>query len=205
MIKMATIIVLMCTLLFFTSCSQKTSVRSSAYKHDIHTFTQGDYELGLFTNEISKQLETPIHSHNAKKKLSAPLDEITLIKTESALRIIISGEIFDSNSATPIENATYILGDIIKVLNNYPNIIIQVNGHSDRNEEMGEHQELSDNRAITIAEILYSFESRNETYAKGCGDRKPLFGKNIEDDSISNARVEIYLYPNKEKMLDQCR
>ena len=139
------------------------------------------------------------------KPQASALDEVTLIKLPHALKLILNGQIFKPNSATPIENALYIVQDITKTIKQYPHVIIQVTGHSDSMEKTKEHQDLSDNRAISIAEILYNLDTKNETYAKGCADKKPLFLDANKSEEISNARVEITLYSNKENMIDQCK
>jgi flagellar motor protein MotB len=190
-------------ILLFSACSHKR-IKTTLKEQNLTTFTEGDYELEQLTKELSTKLAIPLYKGEFKQQ-EQPLDEITLIKINHALRLILNGLIFQPNSAKPIENALYIVQDITNILKKYPHIIIQVNGHTDPKEETKNHQDLSDNRAITIAEILYKLDTKNETYAKGCGDKKPLFQIGSASDSHVNARVEIYLYSNKEHMVDQCK
>lgn len=195
--------ILSSALFLFTACSQKTTY-ITGIENNITTFTQGDYEITQVTNELSKSLEIPIENASFYQNIDRTLGEITLIKLPSALCIILNGQIFSTGEGKPIQTATYIIEDITKIIKKYPHLVIQVTGHSDKATEHDD-QDLSDNRAISIAEILYRLEARNDTYAKGCGDRKPLFTTFSNGESISNARVGIYLYGNKEKMIDRCR
>lgn len=191
-------------LLLFSGCSHKKT-QTTLSNTELTAFTVGDYEITQVSKELSQNLSIPLHEKGFDQNQTSTLDEVTLIKVDSALCLILNGKIFQENAADPIENAIYIVQEITEILKKYPNIIIQVTGHTDKDEESEDHQDLSDNRAITIAEILYKLEAKNETYAKGCSDKKPLFLDKKIDNELSNARVEIYLYANKEKMVDRCK
>ena len=197
------ITLLLFLLLFSSACSHKT-VKTSIQEENLTAYTVGDYEIETLSKELPKALSIPLHTKDFNPQNSA-LDEITLIKLDHALKLILNGMIFEPNSATPVENAVYIVQDLTSILKKYPHVVIQVTGHSDSLEKTSHHQDLSDNRAISIAEILYKLDTKNETYAKGCSDKKPLFIDNNQSDDLSNARVEITLYGNKENMIDQCQ
>ncbi len=188
----------------FWACSYKRT-QTSLNEGNLTAFTVGDYELAEAAKELSENLSIPLQEQNEDTKQNIPLNEITLLKVDGALCLILNGQIFQKNKAVPIENAVYIIHEVTNVIKKYPHIIIQVTGHTDSHEETKKHQDLSDNRAISIAEILYKLDAKNETYAKGCADKKPLFLNTDKDDALSNARVEIYLYGNKEKMVDRCK
>ena len=189
--------------LLFTACSSK--ITRTVVTNNITAFTVGDYELTQVTKELSANLSIPIHEKKLDSNQRKSLDELTLIKVDNALCLIIPGNIFNDNKAYPIENAIYVVQEITDILKKYPHIIIQVTGHTDKNEKSKHPQELSDNRAITIAEIFYARDTKNEIFAKGCAQNKPIFTNIQANKRFSNARIEIYLYANKEKMLDPCK
>ena len=197
-------LILLALLLFSSACSTKRT-KIVLKESNLTTFTEGDYELTQVANTLAEDLDIPLHRQNELLKQNLPLDEVTFVKVDHALCLILNGKIFQKNRATPIENAHYIIQDIANVIKQYPHLIIQVTGHTDSHEENTKHQDLSDNRAISIAEILYKLDAKNETYAKGCGDKKPLFFSTDKEDTLSNARVEIYIYANKAKMIDRCK
>ena len=203
MISKQTLYILIGILFFFTACSEKRSYITKI-DNNVSVFTQGDYEITQITQELSRSLETPIEDSRFFQNVNRTLAEVTLVKLPSSLCIILNGKIFTLNNHKPIQSASYIIEDITKIITKYPHLVIQVIGHSNKATE-NNHQDLSDNRAISIAEILYKLEARNDTFAKGCGDRKPLFTTFNSGESVSNARVEIYLYGNKEKMIDHCQ
>ncbi len=204
MLRKLLTLALMMLLLFFSACSYKRT-QTSLNEGNLTAFTAGDYEIAQVAKELSNNLSIPLQEKDYDTNQSIPLDEVTLIKGDASLCIILNGKIFQKNKAIPIENAIYIVQEITDIIKKYPHIIIQVTGHTDTKEETKKHQDLSDNRAISIAEILYKLDAKNETYAKGCADKKPLYSDTSKDDALSNARVEIYLYANKEKMVDHCK
>ncbi len=204
MIDRVLALILIVVLLTFSACSYKR-IKTSLNEGNLTAFTAGDYEISQVTKELSQSLSIPLYEKNYNTKQRTPLDEVTLIKVDGALCIILNGKIFQKNKAIPIDNAVYIVQEITEIIKKYPHVIIQVTGHTDAREETKKHQDLSDNRAISIAEILYKLDAKNETYAKGCADKKPLFHHIDDADELSNARVEIYLYANKEKMVDRCK
>jgi outer membrane protein OmpA-like peptidoglycan-associated protein len=133
------------------------------------------------------------------------LDEVTLIKEKNDLRVIINGHIFELDSAKPVKSTRYIIEDLASVVNSYPHLDIRVYGHSGKDGTDKERQDLSDNRAIAVAQILYELDNKNDTLAKGCSDRKPLFAIDSDEHIISNGRVEIFFYIDSKKAKDQCR
>ena len=191
------------TLLLLTACSQKT-VKKTVHT-DFTSYTIGDYEMVNLMKELNTTLALPIQNTLFEHNLTVPLDEVTLIKEKhNTLRIILNSALFEPNHSIPIANALNVVEELTNVLKKYPHVIVQVSGYTDVSESMKNHQDLSDNRAISIAEILYRLESRHETYAKGCADKNPLYPITNNKSKLSNARVEIYLYPNKSYMKDQC-
>jgi flagellar motor protein MotB len=189
-------------LLLLQACSEKKSY-ITRMENNVTTYTAGDYEITKITSELSKLLDAPIKDQTFYQNDDRTMGEVTLLKLPNSLCVILNGQIFKTGEDKPNETATYIIEDIVTILKKYPHLVVQVTGHSNKATESND-QDLSDNRAISIAEILYKLESRNETYAKGCGDKKPLFTTFSQGESITNARVEIYLYANKEKMVDHC-
>ena len=167
-------------------------------------FREMNYNIKKIAQELSQSLDAPIKSASFYQNEDRTLGEVTLIELPQTLCILLNGKIFKEGEASPHETATYILEDVVAILNKYPHLLLQVTGHSDKTTE-SDNIDLSDNRALAIAEILYGLDSHNDIYAKGCGDKKPLFTSFIHGERVSNARVEIYLYADKEQMVDHCK
>jgi outer membrane protein OmpA-like peptidoglycan-associated protein len=45
----------------------------------------------------------------------------------------------------------------------------------------------------------------NQVFAKGCTYNKSLVPNTTPENMALNRRVEIYLYPNQQAVVDQCR
>jgi flagellar motor protein MotB len=196
-------ITLLSLIFLLQACSEKKTYLTAMH-NDVKAYTAGSYEINQIIQELSKKLDAPIKDSTFYQNDDRTLGEVTLLELPNSICIILNGKIFKRGEDKPNETATYIIEDIVSILKKYPHLVVQVVGHSDKTTESN-NQDLSDNRAISIAEILYNLESRNETYAKGCSDKKPLFTTFQKGESISNARIEIYLYSNKGSMIDHCR
>ena len=82
-------------------------------------------------------------------------------------------------------------------LQQYPNSQIQVVGHTDSDGDAAYNQELSERRAIAVADILFDAgvpASRLEI--AGRGESQPIASNLSEDGKSRNRRVEIVILPN---------
>jgi len=157
----------------------------------------------MVAKELASSLSIPIKNGTISQEERDNLDEITLIALPNAINLTLNGQIFEPNKSKPNDNVVPLIEEISENLKKYPQLIIQVTGHTDK-EESGVHQDLSNDRALNIAEMFYTLELPHEIFAKGCADEKPLFSKKADNKTLSNARVEIYLYADKEQMKDYC-
>jgi flagellar motor protein MotB len=182
---------------FLFGCSEKTPTVQTASVVDPNN------PLDMLGVDLAKKLKVQLLFNDINHQNT--LDEVTLIKEKDALRVIINGHIFEKNAAKAVKSTRYIIEDLASVINSYPHLYIMVYGHSGKDGTTKERQDLSDNRAIEVAQILYQLDTKNDTLAKGCSDRKPLFAIDSDEHIISNGRVEIYMYLNSKKSKDQCR
>ena len=189
--------------LLFTACSTKTT--HITITNNITAFTVGDYELAQVGRALSTALATPLLQYKEETNQSKKMDLLTLRKEKNDLALTLHGDIFQKGQARPETNIINLIEHIADTLKRYPHIVIQLTGNTDNDEQSQDFQELSDNRAITIAEIFYTKDSNNEIFAKGCNHNKELVKATPKDNRFSNAPIHIYLYANKEKMLDPCK
>jgi len=85
---------LMILLLCFSACSYKRT-QTSLNEANLTAFTAGDYEIVQVAKELSENLAIPLQEKKFDTNQSMPLDEVTLIKVDSALCIILNGKILD--------------------------------------------------------------------------------------------------------------
>ncbi|AJR03048.1 OmpA family protein [Siansivirga zeaxanthinifaciens] len=102
--------------------------------------------------------------------------------------------LFDTGKATIKSQSAAVLGDIIKILNEYPNSKFTVEGHTDSVGSETLNQRLSDARANSVKEYL--IENGIDAFrlsALGYGESKPIDTNKTSKGRANNRRVEINL------------
>jgi outer membrane protein OmpA-like peptidoglycan-associated protein len=112
---------------------------------------------------------------------------------------------FPSGSSTLTASAQNKIGNLITILQKYQTTLIQVIGHTDNRGSHSFNQNLSESRAATVASIIRNSNINNAIYKRGCSFDKPIAPNTTRSNLALNRRVEIFLYPNQEAVIDQCR
>lgn len=82
-------------------------------------------------------------------------------------------------------------------LNEFPNSIVQVIGHTDSDGEAAFNQDLSERRARSVANVLLnSGVSGGRIVTIGRGESQPVASNNSAEGKRQNRRVEIVITPN---------
>ncbi len=161
------------------------------------------YNLDKQAAEVAKSLETEV---NTSPNAEATSDEdIIVTKSDNFVKITFRDKMmFPTNSAEPTPTAKFKINKLISVLKNYPQTIIQVVGHTDNRGSFAYNQTLSKKRARTVANMIINGGIANPVYEKGCSYAKPVVPNTTPENMALNRRVEVYLYPKKEFIVDQC-
>ena len=103
---------------------------------------------------------------------------------------------FASESAAINPAFTEVLGSVALVLNEYKQTLIDVNGHTDSTGTFALNQQLSQQRARSVADYLVSLQVNPQRVAvQGFADTQPIAPNNTEAGKAQNRRVEIRLVP----------
>ena len=101
---------------------------------------------------------------------------------------------FDSASLAP--QFQPVLNDLAVTLNEYNQTIIEVAGHTDSVGDAAYNQNLSEQRAATVANYLASRGvNRDRMITIGAGETRPVASNDTESGRAQNRRVEITLVP----------
>ncbi len=176
-------------ILFILSIESCSSKKASQDRVDVKRIKN---PIKILSAKIAKRLDIKPFSGDISKLET--LDEITLIQKKHYIKIILNGHIFEEKSARTVPSARNIIEALADLINGYKHLDIRVYGHSPNSVHHFEKKSLSDNRAISIAQIIYTLDNQNDTLAKGCADKIPLFTPDSKEHIISNGRVEIYIY-----------
>lgn len=98
---------------------------------------------------------------------------------------------FDLNKYDIRPDAKLELDKIVKIMNDYPDIVIELGSHTDCRASKEYNQALSDNRAkASAAYVKARITKPSRIYGKGYGETKPVNGCACEGDQKSNCSEE---------------
>ncbi|HKT96687.1 MAG TPA: OmpA family protein, partial [Paraburkholderia sp.] len=101
---------------------------------------------------------------------------------------------FDTNSYAIKPSFAPVLDQVAQTLQQNPEVVAQVVGHTDNTGQPAYNQTLSVNRAQSVVNYLGSRGvAMQRMAAEGRGDTQPIADNNTEAGRAANRRVEIYL------------
>lgn len=124
---------------------------------------------------------------------------IDVTTTDGGKAILVNlpdGVTFDVGSYTLKPEFRATLDKVAQSLNEYPNSLIDVYGHTDSTGSDAYNQTLSENRARTVANYLTSRGvSASRIRSQGFGETMPVASNDTEEGRAKNRRVEIKIVP----------
>ncbi len=107
---------------------------------------------------------------------------------------VIKGINFKTNSAKITKGSHRILDKAVQVLNDYPDVKLEISGHTDNVGKEEYNKELSQKRAESVMEYMVSKGiSSDRLTAVGYGMDKPLTSNKTRADRAKNRRTEFQL------------
>jgi outer membrane protein OmpA-like peptidoglycan-associated protein len=128
------------------------------------------------------------------------VEDATVVAEEEGVTLNLQNIQFGANSAELRQSEREKLRQIGEILKSYPQRDILVTGHTARVPGYTEqdHQLLSEQRALAVADYLLSLGALRETQVttRGMGHREPLVDNDTEAGRRQNRRVEITILEN---------
>jgi len=106
-------------------------------------------------------------------------------------KFVTRGILFEVNKATINGESMGTINEIVKLMNEHPDLNFSIEGHTDSDGEESFNQKLSEDRAAAVKSMLISMgidASRLES--KGLGESKPLGENSTPEGKANNRRVE---------------
>lgn len=104
----------------------------------------------------------------------------------------IYGPLFDFDSARLNANAQRLLEPVVEIFQRYPDLEVEVAGHTDSIGSADYNQRLSERRAAAVRDYLISRGiAADNLQARGYGEEEPIASNDTEDGRQQNRRVEI--------------
>ncbi len=161
------------------------------------------YNMDKQAAEVARALETEVN--NSPNAEATSDEDIIVTKNERFVKITFRDKMmFPTNSAVLTQTANYKVNKLIGVLQNYKDTIIQVVGHTDNRGTHSHNLALSQKRAHNVGDLIVDSGIRNPVFKRGCSFDKAVAPNNSVENMALNRRVEIFLYPNQEFVVDQC-
>ncbi len=159
------------------------------------------YSMDNQANEIARALGTGVN--NDPLAALDPNNELIVSKTSNYVKIMFRDPMmFATGSARLQSRAKSKVRKVAKLLANYPKTIVGVAGFTDDQGSYAFNQDLSQKRANTVATIL---STNGYPATKGCSYNKAIAPNNSAKNRGLNRRVEVYLYSDRNKMINPCR
>ncbi|MEP7238022.1 MAG: OmpA family protein [Ferruginibacter sp.] len=122
---------------------------------------------------------------------------IPLQPIEKGATIVLKNIFFESGKFELQAQSKSELNKLVTLLNDNPNLKIQIDGHTDNVGQEKDNQLLSTNRAKSVVDYLLSkaITAQRLTY-KGFGSSKPVAANTIEQGKALNRRTELSIISN---------
>ncbi len=164
------------------------------------------YNMDQQAAEVAQVLNTNVNNNPVAEQNAN--NQVIVSNTDKFVKIMFRDQMmFQTNSSTPTASAANEIRQMIPAFQKpaYANMIIQAVGHTDSRGSFQHNQSLSESRASAVGKIINRGGVRNALYSKGCSFSKPIVENTSATNMALNRRVEIYLYPSQEAVIDPCR
>ena len=162
------------------------------------------YRMDQQAKEIAASLDTNVDNSNSA--VLDPNKDIIVSHTENYVKIMFRDDMmFATNQATPTQSAIEKIQKVNSVLEKYPKTLVQVVGHTDSRGSYEYNKNLSEQRATNVGNQIFNSGIQNDIFSKGCSYDKPVAPNTSESNMALNRRVEIYLYPTANVVIDTCK
>ncbi len=147
--------------------------------------------VGNYMDKQQQKMERQLAAEQANNEIS-----ITRIDDET-LKLNVSSEIsFDHNSASIKSGFRNSLSKVADVISEYDKTAVHVIGHTDSTGSESYNQQLSEQRASSVARHLSgNGVVRTRMRMSGRGENRPIADNATSTGRSQNRRVEIYLKP----------
>jgi len=106
-------------------------------------------------------------------------------------KFVTRGILFDVNKATINGESMGAINEIVKLMNEHPDLNFSIEGHTDSDGEESFNQKLSEDRAAAVKNMLGKLGiDQTRLDSKGWGESKPLSENSTPEGKANNRRVE---------------
>ena len=138
------------------------------------------------------------------RELSEQVAELEARQTERGLVLTLSEVLFDVGRANLKEGALRTVGQLATFLQEYPERVVLVEGHTDTSGSLQLNLDLSNRRAEAVKSALMQRGiSGNRVRTVGLGPEFPIAGNNTAAGRQQNRRVEIIISDEEGRIIER--
>jgi OOP family OmpA-OmpF porin len=183
-----------------------SSTKSNGSKLNNNNFTVGlRYYFGA-PEAVPVHAAEPVAAKEAKMAASTPAPAAETHPMESWKSILtekpvcLEGANFATNSAKLLKAADVKLNEVVNAAKQYPEVKLEVSGHTDSRGKKVLNQKLSENRAAAVkAWLVKHGVAANRISTAGYADTKPIADNKTKAGRAANRRVEVCYAIKEEK------
>jgi outer membrane protein OmpA-like peptidoglycan-associated protein len=124
-----------------------------------------------------------IANNSAYSELNRPIELSTITVGKS---IVLEHLFFDHDETLILEDSREELNKLFELMQNVPDLVVEISGHTDSKGEHDYNMKLSHDRAQAIVtEIVRRGIQENRIIAKGYGETQPIAG-NLDEEGNEN-------------------
>ncbi len=118
--------------------------------------------------------------------------DIPLQPIEANARMVLKNVFFDTKKTELKPESITELDNVVRLLNENPNLKIQISGYTDNVGKPADNLKLSTGRAVAVVNYLLNKSVKNERLTfKGYGEANPLANNTTEEGRAMNRRTEL--------------
>lgn len=159
---------------------------------DSLTFSESNplsYKYGYYyIDDVSVRKEEPIINEPQKP------DDLCCLEYEVGKSFKLKNIFFETDKSELLPQSYKELDKLVGVLNDNPNMVIEIQGHTDNQGSYKYNIKLSQNRSHAVVDYLVENGILKERlYYKGFGDTRPISTNETDDGRQMNRRVEFLI------------
>lgn len=153
-------------------------------------YQPSNLDFEAFAQEGCQSLKVELNPIEKPKSETVEIDGKVIKKGES---VVLNAIQFEQGNSDLLENAKTELDKVADWMKKYPNLTIELSGHTSNEGDQEENRKLSEDRVIECKEYIVrqvkGSNSRIRTI--GYGSTRPRYPNNSEDNRKKNRRVEL--------------
>ncbi len=129
---------------------------------------------------------------NADKCPGSPSDKPVDAKGCTIVSVVLDNVQFELNSSELTPGSSESLDKVVNAMNEYPDLRIQIQAHTDSMGDAAYNQSLSEKRATSVrAYLVDKGVAADRMEVKGFGESKPIADNSTRAGRVKNRRVEL--------------